>query len=84
MALRQRSTHLPAAGDPNRQAAANRLFAILNGAPEYHAAVARLKELDELRESDWSMCSIGSYLRCAASSHDIVYALLATVPLTSA
>ena len=53
MALRQRSTHLPAAGDPGRQAAANRLFAILNGAPEYHAAVARLKELDELREGDW-------------------------------
>ena len=53
MALRQRSTHLPAAGDPSRQAAANRLFAILNGAPEYHAAVARLKELDELREGDW-------------------------------
>jgi len=52
-ALRQPSTHVPACGAPTRDAAAARLFEILNAAPEYHAAVQQLRELDELKDDDW-------------------------------
>tara|TARA_B110001452_G_scaffold187818_1_gene158177 strand:- start:470 stop:715 length:246 start_codon:yes stop_codon:yes gene_type:complete len=35
-ALRQPSTHVPACGSMTRNAAAARLFEIINAAPEYH------------------------------------------------
>jgi len=49
-ALRQPSTHVPACGTPTRDAAAARLFEILHAAPEYHAAVQRLRGLGKLKD----------------------------------
>ena len=51
--LRQPSFGVPAAGAPTRQAAADRLFQILDGSPVYRAAVSQLRVLDQLQPDDW-------------------------------